>query len=254
MIPLGDDNDNRIVPYVTYSLIALNVFVFILDWLGFRAVQHWSMIPYSVVHDLRVEPKIIMGNIVGFEKLPAVGPHPQWITIFTSMFMHGGFMHIIGNMWFLWIFGDNIENTLGHFKYALFYIACGVLAALAHISASMSSMNAIIPTVGASGAIAGVLGAYMILYPGNRIRTLIMLPFFWSEAELSAVYFLAVWFILQFTGVLGGNMQGGGVAYWAHIGGFVAGIILVLLMGGRKSAQTRMSYREQRNRLSNWEE
>lgn len=252
MIPLGDENDNRITPYVTYVLIVLNVIVFIIDMIGVKAVQNWSMIPYSVVHDQRVAPYLSRaGNIV---ELPGVGPHPQWITIITSMFMHGGFMHIIGNLWFLWIFGDNIENTLGHFKFAFFYFACGVLAALAHISASMNSMNAIIPTVGASGAIAGVLGAYMILYPGNKVRTLIMLPFFWDEAELPALFFLAVWFIGQFTGVLGGGMQGGGVAYWAHIGGFVAGMILVLLMGGRKNSGTRMSYREQRNRLSRWEE
>ncbi len=261
MIPLSDENKGREVPYVTYVIIALNVLVFLAELLHVRAVQYWSMVPLSVIHDVRV--KLAMGpdghllvNQYGqlvAQTLPGIGPHPQWLTIFTSMFMHGGFLHIIGNMWFLWIFGDNLENVLGHVKYAVFYILCGVAAAVAHI---LSNPNSPIPTVGASGAIAGVLGAYLLLFPGNRVRTLLWIYFFVEVIDVPAVFFLALWFIGQITGVLGSyTTVGGGIAYWAHIGGFLAGMALVVLFGGWGAAKRQRGYRPPRGgRLSRWEE
>ena len=239
MIPLSDDNPTRKKPYVVYMLVILNVIVYFMNNVGapgLGRLWNFSMVPYSVIHDVRVIPLINqLGQIAGFQKDFAVGPHPQWITIFTSMFMHGGFMHIAMNMLYLWIFGNNVEDALGHIKFLLFYIACGVLASVAHIA---SDANSMIPTVGASGAIAGVLGAYLLLYPHARVRTLIFLGWFVDYAEIPAIYVLGVWFLLQLTGVVGSaGSVGGGVAYWAHIGGFIAGLIVIYIIGGRRLAQ-----------------
>jgi len=241
MIPLRDDNPTQSKPYVVYGLIAANVLVFAAQALGL--LDHLSMIPYSVIHDVRVsmvtdQAGRALVNQYGaplIQKLPTVGPHPQWITIFTSMFMHGSIMHIAGNMLYLWIFGNNIEDALGHIKFLFFYLVCGVLAAGAHILMSLHGYGAFIPTLGASGAIAGVLGAYIVLYPKSRISTLVMLGWWWEMVDIPAIFVLGVWFVLQLTGVLGtGGQVGGGVAYWAHVGGFVAGMLLILLLGGRK--------------------
>lgn len=241
MIPLRDDNPTQSKPYVVYALIIINAVVFVAQTLG--QFGNLSMIPYSVIHDVRVgmvldqfgRPVLNQYGVPLIQKLPTVGPHPQWITIFTSMFLHGSLAHIGGNMLYLWIFGNNIEDVLGHFRFVLFYLACGTLAALAHILASMGGYGAYIPTVGASGAIAGVLGAYFILYPRSRISTLLMLGWWWEMVEIPAVFVLGVWFLMQLTGTLGtGGLVGGGVAYWAHIGGFVAGVVLILMLGGRK--------------------
>lgn len=236
MIPLSDENPTRTTPYVTYILIALNILIFMIDRIGAEGFMgnlwQWSMIPRSVIEGVRYEPMISQQGQIAFIARPGTGIEPQWITIFTSMFMHGGIMHIIGNMWFLWIFGNNIEDVLGRFKFILFYVGAGVLAAMAHI---WSNPMSYIPTVGASGAIAGVLGAYILLFPHNRINTLVWFYFFVNVIEVPAVFFLAIWFIGQITGVLGSYQTvGGGVAYWAHIGGFVAGIVLILIFGGRR--------------------
>ena len=237
MLPLRDDTSSSTKPYVVYWLIAVNIFVFILQNLGL--LDKFTMIPYSVLHNVRVALEMQygrpildhLGNPV-FQALPMVGPHPQWITIFTSMFMHGSLMHIGGNMLYLWIFGNNIEDALGHVKFLFFYIFWGVLAAGAHIWSSGSGVSAFIPTLGASGAIAGVLGAYIVLYPKARIDTMLMLGWFWDMIQIPAYYVLGVWFVLQLTGWLGtGGQVGGGVAYWAHIGGFVAGMITMLILG-----------------------
>ncbi len=247
MIPLSDNNPTRITPYVTYIVIALNVLVYIGELLHLQALEFWPMIPYSVIHNVQVAPYYNqLGQFAGYAQLP-----PQWLTLFTSMFMHGGFMHIAGNMLYLWIFGNNIEDALGHIKFVLFYLATGVLAGLTHI---MSGPNSLIPLVGASGAIAGVLGAYLILYPGQSIRTLITLPFYWDYVEIPAVYVLGAWFVVQLTNIAGSSgIRGGGVAYWAHVGGFVAGIVLIMIMGGRKLGNTQQGQRPRRDgRLSRW--
>lgn len=242
MIPLRDDTPTSTKPYVVYGLIALNVLVFAVQQFGL--LDNYTMIPYSVLHNMRAAllmqyGRPIMdhlGNPV-FEKLPMIGPHPQWITIFTSMFMHGSLMHIGGNMLYLWIFGNNIEDALGHVKFLFLYLFWGTLAAGAHILAS-GGFNAFIPTLGASGAIAGVLGAYVILYPRARIDTMVTLGWFWDMIQIPAYYVLGVWFALQLTGWLGtGGQVGGGVAYWAHIGGFVAGMLTVLILGRDRLAR-----------------
>ena len=249
MIPLGDDNPASRRPYVVYGLIIANAVIFLAQALG--NFGNLSMIPYSVVHDMRValildqygRPLVDQFGHMAVQKLPLIGPHPQWITLLTSMFLHGGLMHIGGNMLYLWIFGNNIEEVLGHVKFLIFYVVCGVLAALAHIFASLHGSGAYIPTVGASGAIAGVLGAYLLLYPSARVHTLLMLGWWWETVDIPAIFVLGVWFLLQLTGTLGtGGLVGGGVAYWAHVGGFVAGMLLILMLGGRKLARPRRSY------------
>ncbi len=158
---------------------------------------------------------------------------PAWATMFTSMFIHGGWMHFIGNMLFLWVFGDNIEDKFGHFRYLLFYLAAGVVACLFQVATDTSSQ---IPTIGASGAIAGALGAYLMLYPYSRISTLVVF-FLITVVRISAVYLLGFWIFLQFVpamGELGSSSQSGGVAYWAHIGGFLFGMAVVAIYNKMK--------------------
>lgn len=244
MIPLRDDNPTRTTPYVMYVIVALNIFMFLLQLMGM--LKNLTMIPYSVMNDVRVSLGTdqfgrLLADAQGkpiVNILPGVGPHPQWLTIFSSMFMHGGWMHIGSNMLYLWIFGNNIEDALGHFKFILFYLLCGVMAAFAHIWVSMSGIQPYIPTLGASGAIAGVLGAYMVLFPRTRVHTLVILGWFWDTVEIPAIYLLGVWFLLQL--IPGMSMQvGGGVAYWAHIGGFVAGLVVILLVGRSRILRNR---------------
>ncbi|MGB9619858.1 MAG: rhomboid family intramembrane serine protease, partial [Armatimonadota bacterium] len=238
MIPLADENPSGRKPYVVYALIALNVTVYIVDYLGTQIVKgipinglwNYSMVPAAVVSNTPVPVQIRHGPYL--LSIPHTGLDPQWLTIFTSMFMHASILHIAGNMLYLWIFGNNIEDALGHFRFLLFYLACGVFAALAHILWNPSSQ---VPTVGASGAIAGVLGAYLYLYPGNSVTTLIMLGFFWDYVEIPAVIVLGIWFLTQLInlGGSGGMYGGGGVAYGAHVGGFVAGLVIIAMLDGR---------------------
>ena len=239
MIPLADENPSGKKPYVVYALVILNILAYIYDVLGaqgpFGLLWNYSMIPYSVIHNVPVMQKlpVVYNGMQGVVERLHQGLQPQWLTIFTSMFMHGGLAHIGFNMLYLWIFGNNIEDALGHIKFLFFYLGCGVLAALAHI---YSGPNSTIPTVGASGAIAGVLGAYLILFPRNSVRTLIMLGWFWDFVDIPAIFVLGSWFVIQIVSGLFGaaGMQGGGVAYWAHVGGFLAGVVLIIVMGGRK--------------------
>jgi membrane associated rhomboid family serine protease len=221
MIPLRDNNPRRTFPFVTYALVALNILAFLWEVsLGpdlDRALMSVSFIPVRFW---------IAGNWIA-----------DLMTIVISMFLHGGLLHIGSNMLYLWIFGDNIEDRLGHGRYLIFYLACGFLATLAHAFFSPGSR---VPAIGASGAIAGVLGAYLILFPHARVLTLIPIFFFITLRELPAVILLGLWFVLQlFSGVgsLGVTdaQDLGGVAYFAHIGGFVAGLILVALLGGLRT-------------------
>jgi membrane associated rhomboid family serine protease len=216
MFPLKDDNPTTITPVVTWILIAINVVVFLYQVsLGPRASQlfvyQFGAIPAVVTGD-----QSLPGNLVAV---------PPFLSIFTSMFLHGGWMHLIGNMWYLWIFGNNIEEAMGSLRYLLFYIICGFLASLSHI---LSNVGSTLPSIGASGAIAGVLGAYILLYPRARVLTLIFLGFFIRLLYIPAGFILGFWFILQLlSGSMSGGQQGGGVAFWAHIGGFIAGVLLV---------------------------
>jgi membrane associated rhomboid family serine protease len=226
VVPLNDNNPTRITPYVTYTLIILNIAVFIYELtLNPQQLAGFFQL-FAVV------PQQLSGSLEG---VAIAQPVPEWWTLFTSQFLHGGFLHVAGNMLFLWIFGNNVEDQLGHIKYLIFYLACGVLAALAQwFFAPLSD----IPSLGASGAIAGVMGAYIIRFPKTEILTLIPLGILFWTIRVPAVFFLGFWFVQQaFYGVasLGVatniGMEGGGVAYWAHAGGFVVGAILGPLLG-----------------------
>lgn len=226
MFPINDNNPTRITPYVTYALIGANIFIFLyqLRLTPPQLEQFFQL--YAVV------PKELTASFAG---IPINHSVPEPLTLVTSQFLHGGFLHILGNMLFLWIFGNNIEDKLGHIKYLIFYITCGVLAALAQWFFSMQSG---IPSLGASGAIAGVMGAYILRFPHARIRTLVFLGPFIVFPDIPAIFFLGIWFIQQaLYGIASLNvpsnigMQSGGVAYWAHAGGFVFGAILGPLLG-----------------------
>ena len=235
MIPLGDDIPTKTKPYVTYIIIAINILVYLVDNIGAKNqlgnLWNFSMVPQAVWHNNPVYVPI--GQAANGQTVVAAfqGLSPQWLTIFTSMFMHGSLLHIGGNLLYLWIFGNNIEDTLGHFAFVVFYLAAGFLAALTHI---LTNVNSPTPLVGASGAIAGVLGAYWYLFPKAKIKTLVMLVIFWTFVEVPAVLVLGIWFLTQLFNVMGSSGTMGGVAYWAHAGGFVAGIVLILVMGGKK--------------------
>jgi membrane associated rhomboid family serine protease len=226
VFPIDDNNPTRTTAYVTYALIAVNILAFIHELtLNPPALERFFQL-YAVV------PRELTASLNG---IPVNQPVPELLTLVTSQFLHGGFAHIFGNMLFLWIFGNNIEDRLGHVKYLIFYLACGVLAALAQWIFSTQSA---IPSLGASGAIAGVLGAYILRFPNARIRTLVFLGFFITFLDIPAIFFLGIWFLQQtLYGVASLNvpstigMESGGVAYWAHIGGFVFGALLGPLLG-----------------------
>jgi len=211
MFPIGDDDSaERTVPVVTYALIALNVLVFFLELSGGESfIQQWSVVPRRLIQN----------------------PSGDFITIFSSMFMHGGWLHLGGNMLYLWIFGDNVEDRFGHAKFTLFYLLCGIAATIAQVAFSTSSS---VPNLGASGAIAGVLAAYLILFPKGSVRVLMGR----SVVPMPALVVIGLWIVLQFISGVGSITQSaetGGVAYMAHIGGFVAGLVLTFLFGGRRT-------------------
>ncbi len=219
VIPLRDELPVRGTPYGNYTLIGLCVLAFLWQLSlgeagGQRIVYALGMIPSVLLRDTELPPEI--------------GAVPALLTLLTSMFLHGGFMHLAGNMLYLWIFGDNIEEAMGHGNYLLFYVICGGVAAL---SQAYPDPNSLIPMIGASGAISGVLGAYLMLFPHTRILTLVPLGFFTRLMHVKAVWVLLLWFAIQLVSNLAG--RGGGVAFSAHIGGFVAGVVLVGLFKQR---------------------
>ncbi|MFP5501007.1 MAG: rhomboid family intramembrane serine protease [Candidatus Sericytochromatia bacterium] len=224
MIPLHDENPRHLTPFVTWALIAANVLVFIYQLtLGEQGLTQfyyaYAVVPSEMTGDLGA---LVAGN-------PA--PAQDYLPLLTSMFMHGGFMHLIGNMLFLHVFGDNIEDRLGHGAYLTFYLLGGLAASLAHAYSAPASQ---IPSLGASGAIGAVLGAYIVLHPTARITTLAVLGFFITTFRLPAIVYLGIWFVLQaFSGLasLGSTTaaESGGVAWWAHIGGFLFGVLVGLI-------------------------
>ena len=253
LFPIADDNsDRRIWPYVTYCLIAMNFAVFILLQLPSSRdafTYGFAVIPYEILsgRDLLAPGRPASTNVV----IPqAPGPQPIQLTILTAMFMHGGWAHLLGNMLYLWIFGDNVEDAMGHFKFLMFYLLCGILATGAHIIASQMAggLNIYIPALGASGAIAGILGGYLMLYPTKRV--LVLLGFF--VVAVPAVLVIGLWIVAQIFSGVGSiaitnhtTQSGGGVAYFAHIGGAVAGLILVWLFRNprvQQRAQQRMTW------------
>ena len=217
MFPVHDDNPVSIIPVVTYAVIAACVGVFI--WQFTRSPVQQQIIVYA----LGAIPAVLIGGMELGSDLAMV---PDKVTVLTSMFLHGGWMHLIGNMLFLWVFGNNIEAAMGHTKYAMFYVLCGVAAFLAQALPDASSQ---IPMIGASGAISGVLGAYLCLYP--RAKVLLIIPIFIiiQTVRLPAMVVLIIWFVLQLISSLttAAEPGGGGVAFGAHIGGFIAGMLLV---------------------------
>ncbi len=237
MIPLYDENPTETTPYVTIALIVVNVVVFFMEpalgshiriaiqipghWMVVTgkeaAAWVWGAIPYEIFHAREVTPRFGV---------------PVPLTILTCMFLHGGILHLGGNMLFLWIFGNNVEDVLGHFRFLIFYLLGGVIATLVHAATTPNSM---LPLIGASGAISAVLGAYMIRFPTARVKTLIILIIFITTIDIPAFFFIGFWFLMQFlygTASLGMG-QTGGIAWFAHIGGFIAGILLFMVFPKR---------------------
>ena len=247
MIPLRDNQPTSTFPLVTILLIAVNVLVYA----GQQVLpldQVWSLVPYEITHNVDLNGAFAHigrdGAVHLYRPPPGAtvrlgpndivygpSPHPIWLTVFTSMFLHGGLLHIGGNMLYLWIFGNNIEDALGKVRFLMFYLVCGLAASAAQIAIDP---NSLIPNIGASGAIAGVLGAYFILYPNARVLSIVPV-FVFFLAEVRAYWVLLLWIVLNiFQGVSGlGIHRGGGVAHFAHIGGFFAGILLIRLLGGQ---------------------
>ena len=230
MIPIRDDQPRSSTPFVTYFIVALNVAVFLFElWVG---AQSQGMLN-ALMYEFGVVPSHVTGALGGSSDFSLTG---AVIPILTSMFLHASWLHIIGNMWALWIFGDNIEDYLGHFGYLIFYLASGFAASVTHILLNAGSK---IPSVGASGAIAGVMGAYFVLYPKARVLTIVPLIIFFTFWWLPAWIVLGYWFLVQFlsgaaTAIAYSSETGGGIAFWAHVGGFVAGIVLIKLLPERR--------------------
>lgn len=239
MFPLWDENPTETTPYVTLAIIALCVLVWvILEGAGFSenalvgSICHYGLIPAELT-----------GRAAGYSGVELAPGVPcrfgdlGWTTLLTSMFLHGSWFHLIGNMWFFWVFGNNIEDSMGHIRFLIFYLVCGVIAGLVYLWMSESSA---VPTVGASGAISGIMGAYLLLYPRVRVKTLFVLLIFISIIAIPAWVILIEWFVLQVLyWVVGGASSQGGVAVGAHVGGFVAGLVLVKLFENRKLVEAR---------------
>lgn len=220
MIPIGDDDSaRRTTPVVTYALIVINVLFFLVELsAGDAFIERWSVVPRRLL----------------------ANPIADFITIFTAMFMHAGWMHLLGNMLYLWIFGDNVEDRLGHARYLIFYLLCGIAATFAQV---LVDPNSNVPNLGASGAIAGVLGAYLLMFPRGSVRVMMgrgIIP-------MPALIVIGFWAVLQFLSGFGAiatteQTSGGGVAYMAHVGGFVAGLVLAVIMGGTRQEPRLRAY------------
>ena len=228
MIPIRDDRPSFTTPFINYLLIALNTLVFLYEVL---LGPHTREV---FVYQFGVEPIRVLAAL-GLANVHV--PDPSALPLLTSMFLHASWLHLIGNMWVLWIFGDNIEDYLGHFGYLIFYLVSGLAASVLHIALNPSSS---VPSVGASGAIAGVMGAYFLLFPSARVLTLVPLIIFFTFIWLPAWIVLGYWFVLQFLSGAATSIAyssrtggGGGIAFWAHVGGFVAGIIMIKLLPQR---------------------
>ena len=250
MIPLRDNIPSRTTPVVNYTMIGLCALAFVgqlRDETDGRAdlIERYGMIPVRVFQpdeSIAIEEQQQVGGQVQIQQREiAAPPFTPWLTLLTCIFLHGGWMHFLGNVWILYIFGDNVEDRIGHLGYFVFYLFCGLMASGAHLAFNSGSP---IPTIGASGAIAGVMGAYFVLYPHARVVTLIPIIFLIQIIELPAPLFLGIWFLMQFfegtidaIGSITSGLPTGGVAWWAHIGGFVAGSVIAF--GLRSVGETR---------------
>jgi len=213
VIPIKDSNPTERFPLITVVFIVLNVLVFLYEislgpGRGAAIMASFALVPAKLFHRVDVPG----------------GPVPAALTVFTSMFLHGGVVHLAGNMLYLWIFGNNVEDAVGRLRFILFYVLCGAIAALGH---ALTDPLSRVPMVGASGAISGILGAYLLLYPGARVLTLFTLGFFIRMIEVPALVVLVFWFVFQFLNALMAAGQGGGIAWYAHLGGFIAGMLFI---------------------------
>jgi len=251
MFPLKDENPTELTPYVTVAIIAINLAVWLFVQRAGSGIEFLeTLCAYGAI------PGEITGAIPAGALVP-LGPGQCRIgglaagSLLTSMFMHGGWMHLIGNMWFLWVFGNNIEDSMGHLRFVVFYLLTGFAAAGVHILTSMSSG---VPVVGASGAISGVMGAYIVLYPRVRVLTLIFLFYFVRIIALPAVALLGLWFAFQLLSGAAAGSGGTGVAVWAHVGGFVAGAALIRLFERPKLVEAKLHHRRlTRDELPPWD-
>ena len=249
MIPLRDTVPSVRFPAVTIGLIVVNAFVFLFELSNTRGLDavfyQWGIVPCAFTSTC--PPRLRIPG--GFLLLPQ---HLPYLTILSSMFLHGGWMHIIGNMWFLWIFGDNVEDRMGRAGFLCFYLLSGLAAGVLHIVFNPSSR---VPTVGASGAIAGVMGAYLLLFPKARVLTLVPIFIFLQTMELPAVFFLGFWFLtnlLSGIGSLAAHTGAGGVAWWAHIGGFLVGLLWALPLRRREDRRSQRYYYTDDDDYSRW--
>lgn len=242
IFPIGDDNSDRtITPVVNYLFIALNILVFVLlQGLGGNDefTYAFSTVPAEIAtgQDVVTPTRTLVDPRYGAYQITGLQPTPVsvYLTLLTSMFMHGGFAHLFGNMVFLWVFGDNLENLLGHIRYAAFYLVCGILASLAHVFMNTEGANALVPSLGASGAISGVLGGYLLMFPRRNVRVIA----FYTLITVPALLAVGIWFVMQVIGGFGTPSEaagGGGVAYAAHIGGFIAGLVLIKLFAAGRA-------------------
>jgi membrane associated rhomboid family serine protease len=252
LFPIGDDNQGRLTtPFMVYIIVAINAAVFLLlqqagaTRQGEYFTYGYSVIPLEITTGTDLTEPVLLPDAppapdprTGRLQRPAIpeapGPSPIYLTLITAMFMHGGWLHIIGNMLYLWIFGDNIEDNFGHGKFLVFYIICGLAASFAQILADPTSP---VPSLGASGAIAGVLGAYLVMFPHNRVRNIVMLGWIWTTVELPAIIVLGFWIVIQVVSQYTSSFQSkhsGGVAYMAHIGGFAVGVLLSFVFRNRQ--------------------
>jgi membrane associated rhomboid family serine protease len=226
MIPYKDDNPHFLTPVVTLGLIVANLAAWLLaQGAGepaalARSICELGLTPGEVLH------RVPTGQIVdyGSQMSCVLGTTTSWYTPLTSMFMHGGWGHLLGNMWFLWVFGNNVEDAMGHGRFLGFYLLCGLLAAGTQM---VVEPNSVMPMVGASGAISGVMGAYILLYPTVRVHMFTIIVFYPLRFTVPAVFMIGYWFLLQLVGILMADVETGGVAFWAHVGGFVSGMLLV---------------------------
>jgi len=235
VFPYKDENPAELTPVVTLGIIAVNVVAWLFvqgagsDEALARSVCQLGLIPAEVLRSAPAGTSVPLGP----ELRCVLTADPHWWTVLTSMFMHGGWFHLLGNMWFLWVFGNNIEDSMGHARFVVFYLLCGVAAAAAQV---LAGPNSVVPMVGASGAISGVMGAYILLYPRVRVHTLVTLGFFVTTVALPAYVMLGYWFLLQLLmGAVGSvSRVEGGVAVWAHVGGFVVGMLAIHLFANRE--------------------
>jgi membrane associated rhomboid family serine protease len=242
MFPYKDDNPTLLTPIVTLGLIGANVLVWVVvQGLGAEprlsaSVCELGLIAGEVLGRLPAGTPVPTGGMIGCE----TGSPTAWLTPLTSMFLHGGWLHLIGNMWFLWVFGNNVEDSMGRARFLVFYLLTGLVAAAAQAATNPASA---IPMVGASGAISGVMGAYIVLYPRVRVHMIVFLGFFITRIAVPAFFMLGYWFLLQ---VLGGlpalARESGGIAFWAHSGGFAAGMLLVLLFRNPRLIAARVAH------------